>query len=192
MTQVHIGSPAAGAATTPAPATVTRAATRRHPWLAPLAPVTQRARWVLGLSFFVVFFAVWAAVTLGGMVPRTFLADPMTMAHEGVLLFTEYNFIGDIGMTVWRVLGGFVLAAALAVPLGIFMGAYKAAEAFFEPFVSFCRYLPASAFIPLLILWAGIGEAQKVLVIFIGSFFQIVLMVAVTVGGARRDLVDAA
>ncbi|MDW3687405.1 ABC transporter permease [Cupriavidus sp. CV2] len=192
MTQVHIGSPAANPATKPAPAAVTRAPARRHPWLAPLAPVTQRARWVLGLSFFVVFFAVWAAVTLGGMVPRTFLADPMTMAHEGVLLFTEYNFIGDIGMTVWRVLGGFVLAAALAVPLGIFMGAYKAAEAFFEPFVSFCRYLPASAFIPLLILWAGIGEAQKVLVIFIGSFFQIVLMVAVTVGGARRDLVEAA
>jgi len=78
------------------------------------------------------------------------------------------------------------------VPLGILMGAYKAAEAFFEPFVSFCRYLPASAFIPLLILWAGIGETQKLLVIFIGSFFQIVLMVAVAVGGARRDLVEAA
>jgi NitT/TauT family transport system permease protein len=49
------------------------------------------------------------------------------------------------------------------------MGAYKPVEAFFEPFVSFARYLPASAFIPLLILWAGIGEAQKLSVIFIGS-----------------------
>ena len=66
----------------------------------------------------------------------------------------------------------------IAVPLGIAMGAYKPIEAFFEPFVSFARYLPASAFIPLLILWAGIGETQKLLVIFIGSFFQIVLMVA--------------
>ena len=164
----------------------------RHPWLSPLVPVSPRARWTLGLSFFVVFFAIWAVATLGGFVPRTFLADPLTMANEGRLLFTEYGFIGDIGMTVWRVVGGFVLAAALAVPLGIFMGAYKAAEAFFEPFVSFCRYLPASAFIPLLILWAGIGETQKLLVIFIGSFFQIVLMVAVTVGGARKDLVEAA
>ena len=72
------------------------------------------------------------------------------------------------------------------------MGAYKPVEAFFEPFVSFARYLPASAFIPLLILWAGIGEMQKLLVIFIGSFFQIVLMVAVTVGATRRDLVEAA
>ncbi len=72
------------------------------------------------------------------------------------------------------------------------MGAYKPVEAFFEPFVSFARYLPASAFIPLLILWAGIGETQKLLVIFIGSFFQLVLMVAVAVGNTRRDLVEAA
>ena len=85
-----------------------------------------------------------------------------------------------------------MLAALVAVPLGILMGAYKPIEAFLEPFVSFARYLPASAFIPLLILWAGIGEMQKLLVIFIGSVFQIVLMVAVTVGSVRRDLVEAA
>lgn len=188
MTQARIGSHAPAAVSAP-PAAPAR---RRHPWLAPLVPVQPNTRWMLGLSFFVLFFGVWAVVTLGGFVPRTFLADPLTMAKEGLILFTEHNFIGDIGMTVWRVVGGFVLAAMLAVPLGIFMGAYKAAEAFFEPFVSFCRYLPASAFIPLLILWAGIGETQKLLVIFIGSFFQIVLMVAVAVGGARKDLVEAA
>ncbi|CAJ94096.1 ABC-type nitrate/sulfonate/bicarbonate transport system, permease component [Cupriavidus necator] len=191
MTQARLGTPAPAAAAA-VPAAAAAPVRRRHPWLAPLVPVAPNTRWMLGLSFFVLFFGIWAVVTLGGFVPRTFLADPMTMAKEGFILFTEHNFIGDIGMTVWRVVGGFVLAAVLAVPLGIFMGAYKAAEAFFEPFVSFCRYLPASAFIPLLILWAGIGETQKLLVIFIGSFFQIVLMVAVAVGGARKDLVEAA
>lgn len=122
----------------------------------------------------------------------TFLASPVTMAKEGWLLFTEFGFLHDIGMTVWRVLGGFILAAIVAVPLGIAMGAHKGVEAFLEPFVSFCRYLPASAFIPLLILWAGLGEMQKLLVIFIGSVFQIILMVAVIVGNARKDLVEAA
>ncbi|MDQ7958462.1 MAG: ABC transporter permease [Pseudomonadota bacterium] len=165
---------------------------RRARGMAPLEPVSPRARWMLGVGFFVLFVAVWAAATLGGFVSPTFLASPVTMVKEAWLLFTEYGFIKDIGMTVWRVLGGFILAAALAVPLGIAMGAYKPVEAFLEPFVSFCRYLPASAFIPLLILWAGIGETQKLLVIFIGSVFQIILMVAVTVGGARKDLVEAA
>jgi NitT/TauT family transport system permease protein len=158
----------------------------------PLKPVSPGRRTALGILFFIVFLAGWAAVTLGGIVPPLFLADPVKAALAGVSLFTEYGFIGDVGITVWRVLGGFVIAAAVAVPLGIVMGAFKSVEAFFEPFISFARYLPASAFIPLLILWAGVGEAQKLAVIVIGSFFQIVLMIAVIVGGSRLDLVEAA
>ena len=158
----------------------------------PLQPVSPGAKIVLGIAFFVVFFAVWAAFTLGGFVPRIFLADPITMVKDGWNLLTHLGFLTDIGVSVWRVVGGFVVAALVAVPIGLAMGAYKPVEAFFEPFVSFARYLPASAFIPLLILWAGIGETQKLLVIFIGSFFQLVLMIAVAVGGIRRDLVDAA
>ena len=158
----------------------------------PLKPVAPGAKAALGVAFFVVFVGVWAAATLGGFVSPTFLADPITMVRSGWTLLTKMGFAHDIGMTVWRVLGGFALAALLALPLGVAMGAYKPIEAFFEPFVSFARYLPASAFIPLLILWAGIGEAQKLAVIFIGSFFQLVLMIAVAVGNTRRDLVEAA
>jgi NitT/TauT family transport system permease protein len=183
-------APRAGAAS---PAT-TRPPARRSLLLGmrPLVPVAPGTRVVLGVAFFVLFFAVWAVFTLGGFVPKTFLASPVEMLQGGWRLLVEFEFLGDIGMTVWRVVGGFVIAAALALPLGVAMGAYKPVEAFFEPFVSFARYLPASAFIPLLILWAGIGEAQKLAVIFIGSFFQLVLMIAVAVGNTRRDLVEAA
>jgi NitT/TauT family transport system permease protein len=160
--------------------------------LKPLAPVSRPAKVALGVAFFVLFFLVWGAATLGGFVNRTFLADPITMFASGWTLLVVHGFYEDIGVTVWRVFGGFAIAAVFAVPLGMLMGAYKPIEAFFEPFISFARYLPASAFIPLLILWAGIGEAQKLLVIVIGCFFQIVLMVAVTVGSTRRDLVEAA
>jgi NitT/TauT family transport system permease protein len=160
--------------------------------LKPLVPVSRTARVALGIAFFALFFLAWGAATLGGFVNRTFLADPITMVASGWRLLVVHGFYVDIGVTVWRVVGGFVLAAAVGVPLGMAMGAYKPIEAFFEPFVSFARYLPASAFIPLLILWAGIGETQKLLVIFIGCFFQIVLMVAVSVGSTRRDLVEAA
>jgi NitT/TauT family transport system permease protein len=158
----------------------------------PLAPISNAARVALGILFFVLFFAAWGYATLGGYVSKTFLADPITMVREGWLLLVKHGFLYDIGITIWRVLGGFALAALVAVPVGILMGAYKPIEAFLEPFVSFARYLPASAFIPLLILWAGLGELQKLLVIFIGSVFQIVLMVAVAVASVRRDLVEAA
>jgi NitT/TauT family transport system permease protein len=160
--------------------------------LEPLKPVSRGARIALGAAFFALFFAAWALATFGGLIGEMFLKDPLYTLRAGWELFAEYGFIRDVGVTVWRVVGGFVLAAIVAVPLGIAMGAFKPVEAFFEPFVSFARYLPASAFIPLLILWAGVGEAQKLAVIFIGSVFQIILMVAVIVGSTRRDLIEAA
>ena len=158
----------------------------------PLEPISRRTRIALGILFFVLFFALWGIATLGGFVTPTFLADPITMVKDGIDLLVNQGFLFDIGMTIWRVVGGFVLASVIAVPVGIAMGAYKPIEALLEPFVSFARYLPASAFVPHLILWAGIGELQKLLVIFMGSAFQIILMVAVGVAATRRDLVEAA
>ena len=116
----------------------------------PLDPVTSKQRAAYGFAFFVLFVALWAWATFGGYVSKTFLANPLTMLQEGFELLTKHGFLFDIGMTIWRVIGGFVLAAIIAVPLGVLMGAYKPIEAFLEPFVSFARYLPASAFIPLL------------------------------------------
>jgi NitT/TauT family transport system permease protein len=158
----------------------------------PLKPIATAPRLALGVAFFVLFVLAWSVATFGGFVSPTFLASPWQMLKGGYGLLTQFGFAKDIAYTVWRVMGGFVIAAALAVPLGIAMGAYKPVEAFFEPFVSFARYLPASAFIPLLILWLGVGEKQKLAVIFLGSFFQIVLMVSVAGGQSRRDLVEAA
>src|SRR3546814_17918006 len=78
------------------------------PCRSPLKPVSPGRRTVLGILFFVLFIAAWAAVTLGGIVPPLFLADPLKAALAGVSLFTEYGFAGDIGDHVWRVLGGFI------------------------------------------------------------------------------------
>jgi len=158
----------------------------------PLVPVSPAARVALGGSFFALFVLLWAAATGLGWVQPLFLASPGRTLAAGWSLLTEYGFLGDIAVTVWRVVGGFAVAAAIGVPLGLAMGAWKPVEAFFAPFVSFARYLPASAFIPLLILWAGVGEAQKLSLIVIGSVFQIVVMVAVIAGNTRPDLVEAA
>lgn len=159
---------------------------------APLKPVASGVRSVLGALCFVLFFLGWGVATYGGFVKPLFLASPGDSLIAGWALFIEFGFAQDVAVTIWRVLAGFALAAVLAVPLGILMGAFKPVEAFFQGFVSFARYLPASAFIPLLILWAGVGELQKILVIFLGSVFQLVIMVSVIVGSTRLDLVEAA
>src|ERR1700750_2547834 len=117
----------------------------------PLDPVTSKQRVAYGLAFFVLFVALWSWATLGGHVSKTLLANPLTMVQEGVDLLTKQGFVYDIGMTIWRVVGGFTLAAIIAVPLGVLMGAYKPVEAFLAPFVSFARYLHAPALITLLI-----------------------------------------
>ena len=88
----------------------------------PLEPVSPAARVTMGIGFFVLFVAVWAFFTLGGFVSPTFLASPVTMVQEGWLLFTEFGFLHDIGMTVWRVVGGFTMAAIVAVGIGAGLG----------------------------------------------------------------------
>ena len=103
--------------------------------MTPLVPVSATRKAVFGLAFFVLFVLAWSAATFGGFVSKTFLADPLTMLREGWTLFAQFGFAKDVGITIWRVFGGFILAAALGVPLGIAMGAYKPIEAFFEPFV---------------------------------------------------------
>lgn len=88
-------------------------------------------------------------------------------------LYLRSRAKSDIGASFLRVTLGFLLVALVGVPLGILKGSLKAAEAFFEPLLAFFRYMPASAFIPLTIIWLGIFETQKVGVVFIGIFFQL-------------------
>ena len=72
---------------------------------------------------------------------------------------------------------GFLIASAMAIPIGVLIGCFRVWEAAIEPLVDFVRYMPVVAFVPLTILWAGTGDSQKFLIIWIGTFFQQVLMV---------------
>jgi NitT/TauT family transport system permease protein len=87
---------------------------------------------------------------------------------------------------------GFLLSSLAAIPLGLMMGTFRVVQAAFEPIVNFIRYLPVTAMIPLLILWVGIGIEQKITVIFIGTFFQQVVMVIDIVKRVPNELLNAA
>ena len=126
----------------------------------------------LGIFSFAALFAVWCILTYGGYVPALFLPSPSDIVVQFYRMLTELNLLGDILASLYRVMAGFILASIIGVPLGLLMGSFKVAEGLIEPIVGFVRYMPASAFIPLLILWIGIGDLQKIAVIFIGTFFQ--------------------
>lgn len=145
----------------------------------------------ISILSFVLLLCLWSFVTRVGLVSALFLPTPAEVLHTGVLLFTEFGFIHDVGATVYRVFAGFFLAAIIAVPLGLLMGTFKIVEAFVEPMNSFLRYMPASAFIPLFILWLGIGNVEKVAIIFVGCYFSMLLMIAVEVRSVQRELLEA-
>ena len=83
----------------------------------PLVPVSAAARVLLGVSFFAMFLCAWGAVTYSGWVPPLFLASPDQALLAGWTLITEYGFLGDIAVTIWRVVGGFLIAASVGVVL---------------------------------------------------------------------------
>ena len=94
--------------------------------------------------------------------------------------------------SVQVVLIGFIVSSIFAVPLGLFMGTYRIVQSFLDPFVNFMRYLPVTSFVPLFILWIGIGIEQRVTVIIFGIFFQQLVMFADAARSVPRDLVNAA
>ncbi|MDI3270090.1 MAG: ABC transporter permease [Bacillota bacterium] len=155
----------------------------------PLAPARYFG---LSLFSFLALLVLWSLLTYSGWVDPLFLPPPHDVLADGVRLFTQEGFLQDVAITVQRVILGFLLAAAVGIPLGILIGVSGVADALLEPLISFARYMPASAFIPLLILWIGVGEGEKVAVIFLGSFFSLVLMVAVHVRGVGKELLETA
>ena len=159
-------------------------------WATPKAEIPRSVYWSLAGLAFGLLLLVWAAMTYSGWVPPLFLPTPGAVVEGAVLLFSEFDLMKDITASVARVTSGFLLAAVFGVPLGVLMGSLKIFEAFFEPFLGFIRYMPASAFIPLFILWLGIGESEKVAVIFFGTFFQLTLMVMDVTKNVSQELID--
>jgi len=169
-----------------------KAPRRIEDFLSPREPIPKSLYFILTLSSFAFFLIIWSILTYGGFVDPLFLPSPGRVFQAGADLFLDLGFTTDILNSVYRVMMGFIIAAVIGVPIGLIMGTYKIAEALTEPVVGFIRYMPASAFIPLFILWLGIGDIEKVAIIFVGSFFQLVLMVAVVAKNVHKDMLETA
>jgi len=96
----------------------------------------------------------------------------------------------DVSASLYRITVGWLLSTLLAVPIGILMGNFRFFEGLFEPLVDLVRYMPAVAFVPLTILWLGVGDGQKFAILFIGTFFQEVLLIMDNVKNVPLDLIQ--
>ncbi len=141
---------------------------------------------------FVLPFAAWCYFSYSGREPAFILPTPTAVVQAFQRLVHDGILWPDTKISCFRISMGFLLSAVLAIPLGILMGAYKGIEAAHEPFVGFVRYVPVPALIPLIMVIAGIGEEAKILLIFIGTYFQMVLIVADITRQVPKDLLNAA
>jgi NitT/TauT family transport system permease protein len=180
---------------TPLPPAAPEAGFARRPrtaLLAPKEPIPRGLAIALGVGSFVVVLAVWSILTYGGVIEPLFLPEPGTVAKALYDMFAHENFLSDVWASFWRIIVGFLAAAALGIPLGIAIGSFRAVQAFFEPLIAAVRYMPASAFIPLFIIWFGIGQTEKMAVIWFGVFFPLTLMVADVSANVPKELVNIA
>src|SRR5215467_14078691 len=146
-------------------------------WLRPKEPIPFGMRLLASVSTVVALAAVWCVLAYGGLVREIFLPTPHEVASTAGRLTVSGELAVHIGASAFVIVSGFVLSSIIAVPVGILMGSFALVEAVLEPLINFVRYLPASAMIPLLILWVGIGPEEKIAVIFIGTFFQQVILI---------------
>jgi NitT/TauT family transport system permease protein len=183
--------------------------TRKYRYLQPSVFWSIRQGFPRLLSFLLVASAlivpllVWIVVTSLQLVPPIFLPSPSAVLGAGYRMFTEDNLIVDVLVSSARVLAGFVVAGVIGVPMGLAMGTFYSMDSLFAPIVGTVRYMPVTAFVPLIVIWLGLGEPSKVLIVMLGVVLYNAIMVAdavkfipneminvaYTMGATRRDVV---
>ncbi|MEA2780127.1 MAG: NitT/TauT family transport system permease protein [Rhodospirillaceae bacterium] len=143
----------------------------------------------IAVAVFLLLLALWSLATSGGLVGPLFLPSPAAVWGRLTLLASDGTLWSDAGISLYRIGVGFLIASAMAIPIGVVIGCYRFWEAALEPLADFIRYMPVVAFVPLTILWSGTGDAQKFLIIWIGTFFQQVLMIQDNVKRVPADFI---
>ncbi len=168
---------------------------KRNSWLSrcitPKTGLPVQVIWSASGLAWVLLIGLWAGLSYGGVVPGMFLPTPGAVVEAALRLVRD----GTLGLHVLAslevVMVGFIVSSLVAVPLGLLMGSFRIVQAFLEPMVNFIRYLPVTSFVPLFILWIGIGLEQRVSVIIFGVFFQQLVMIADVSKGISKDLINA-
>ncbi|WP_131912686.1 ABC transporter permease [Celerinatantimonas diazotrophica] len=143
----------------------------------------------LALATFIVLLLGWWFVTATGRVKPIFLPG-LDHVFTRMLTLSENGILWkDIQSSLYRIAIAFAISSVMSIVIGILAGCYGFFKSIVEPLVDFIRYMPVVAFVPLTILWVGTGDIQKFLVIWIGTFFQQVLMMIDAVKRVPKDYI---
>lgn len=157
----------------------------------------------LALTGLLSFVALWCLLSYGGIIPSVILPSPTEVLRAFPVLHFEEALVRSAGWSLYRVTMGFLLSAVVAIPLGLLMGTFPPIKHFFAPLLDPLRFLPISALVPLFLVWFGIEETMKVMLLFVGTFVYLLplvveavenvddvyLQTATTLGATRGQLV---
>lgn len=146
----------------------------------------------LSLTCFLIIIAAWCVLTYGEFVSEIFLPSPTQVVLKLIELAKSGELWASCYESTRRVVVGWLWSAVIALPCGMLMASSRKFSAFIQPIIEFARYLPVVALVPLTLLYMGIDESQKYMIIFLGTFFQLVLMVCDTVSGVDKNMINAA
>lgn len=154
--------------------------------------INKRQYFVLATFGLFTLLTCWSLLTYTGLVRPFFLPEPTQVLFSIVSLFTDGTLLSDILASVYRILISLIISLLISLPLGIALAVSRKLEAFLEPIISFVRYVPPSVFIPLVIIWFGIGDTEKILILFLGVAPYLTLLIADIAINTRRELLDTA
>ncbi len=155
-------------------------------------PVPRGVALALAFIMPIVVIAGWCVVSYGHLAPADFVPSPTEVIRGTLQLFLQYDLWDAIVTSTRRIVLAFLLAAAIALPLGVLMGAFAPIHHIFESIMAPLRYMPISAFIPLLILWFGIYEKEKLAFLFLGVFVYLLPVVVSAIRAVPEELVQTA
>jgi len=155
-------------------------------------PLSRRHYWLFAAFGLLLPLGLWWGATTLATVDKVFMPGPADVFNRLVSWYVDDELMSDVWISVYRVTMGFVISAVIALPLALMIGTFRPVQAVLEPLTDFIRYMPAVAFIPLVMLWVGIEESSKIAIIFIGTFFQMVLMMAEDVRRVPLAQIEAA
>ncbi|MGB6220681.1 ABC transporter permease [Haloferula sp.] len=145
----------------------------------------------LGLAAWGLFVLSWHLFSVSGLADPTLFPSPARVLEAWILLFAEKDFALDVAQSLKRIFSSFGIALAIALPLGIMMGVFTPVGSFFNALVSPFRYLPAPSFVPLLLMWLGTGEEQKVALLVIGVVFFLTTLFMDNTRAVPMELVES-